>query len=318
MEDIRILILGNSGSGKTTLARELAQQHQLPVLDLDALAWSAPGVRRPLAETAAEMDAFLTENPRWVAEGCYGDLLEMLAPYAREMIFLNPGVDVCVRNCRTRPWEPDKYPSREEQDRMLDYLISWVREYETRNDEFSLARHRAIFHSFAGQRREITNPGGEASGATGPLNRLGMALVPFLLALSAACATAPDQAVVDSQWQREVGWIMQDESLGGVIQMPDTVRLNTPVVATVVTRGSSSCTRADGAEVAGGGAMLRVTPYDRVAPAGTPCTRDLAAFPRQVELRFTAAGSAEVVVVGRGSLPDPTPVQVTRRVTVIP
>mgnify|MGYP001178649844 CR=1 FL=1 len=42
----------------------------------------------------------------------------------------------------------------EEQDKMLEDLISWVREYETREDEYGLAHHRAIYDHFQGTKRE--------------------------------------------------------------------------------------------------------------------------------------------------------------------
>jgi adenylate kinase family enzyme len=309
----RILIFGNSGSGKTTLARSLCRELDLPRLDLDSVAWAGAGVRRAFEESVHEIEAFMAASGGgWVVEGCYGDLLEVAAEHATELHFLNPGVDVCVAHCRARPWEPDKYPNREEQNRMLDFLISWVREYETRTDEYSLARHRAIFERFAGAKREVVAP---ATGIGGGAARAGRTVLTLLaIALLGGCATFPEAA---DEWARHPGWILPNEGLGPVLELPDTVRRGVPVTATVVTRGSSSCTRADGAEVVVAAHELRITPYDRVAPRGTPCTRDLAAFPRAVELRFTGTGEVRVIVIGRDA-PDGEPVEVTRRVTVLP
>lgn len=151
----RILIFGNSGSGKTTMARRLAEAHGLPCLDLDLLAWAEPGVRRPLAASEADIRAFTDRHADWVVEGCYGDLVELVVPLCTEMRFLNPGVDTCVAHCRARPWEPEKYPTKEAQDEMLELLVSWVRAYETRDDEYSLARHRRIFDAFEGAKEEV-------------------------------------------------------------------------------------------------------------------------------------------------------------------
>jgi hypothetical protein len=152
----RIVIFGSSGSGKTTMARALARQHRLAHLDLDSLAWDSPGVRRSPEASALAIQEFLGLHAEWVVEGCYGDLLEHVVPAATEVRFLNPGVEVCVSNCRARPWEPEKYPSPEAQDQMLGFLLTWVRDYETRSDEYSLARHRRIFESFPGKKREFT------------------------------------------------------------------------------------------------------------------------------------------------------------------
>lgn len=151
----RILIFGNSGSGKTTLARTLAEETGLVHLDLDQLAWQSPGVRRPLGESEAAIDAFVGEHSGWIVEGCYGDLLEAVLPHCTEIRFLNPGVESCVAHCRARPWEPDKYPSKAAQDEKLEFLLGWVRDYETRTDEYSLARHRAIYDRFEGRKMEI-------------------------------------------------------------------------------------------------------------------------------------------------------------------
>jgi adenylate kinase family enzyme len=150
----RIVIFGNSGSGKSTMARQLSRERGLPHLDLDSLAWASPGVRRSLEESAAEIRAYLDANESWIAEGCYGDLIELILPNATEVRFLNPGIDVCIANCRARPWEPEKYPSKEEQDARLAFLLDWVRGYETRTDEYSLSRHRGLFDSFKGSKRE--------------------------------------------------------------------------------------------------------------------------------------------------------------------
>lgn len=153
----RIIIFGNSGSGKTTMARSLAQAHGLAHLDLDSLAWDSPGVRRPLEQSARAIRDFVHAQSAWILEGCYGDLLEVALPSCTELRFLNPGVETCVANCRARPWEPEKYPSPEAQDQMLAFLLDWVRAYETRSDEYSLARHQAIFESFHGPKREFTS-----------------------------------------------------------------------------------------------------------------------------------------------------------------
>lgn len=154
----RIVIIGNSGSGKSTLAQALASRHGLAHLDLDTVAWlpAIPPSRRALVESAAAIDAFRAEHTGWVMEGCYADLAELALPHATQLLFLNPGVEACIAQCRLRPWEPHKYSSPAAQDRNLAMLLDWVRGYETREDEFSLRRHRALFEGFNGAKREYT------------------------------------------------------------------------------------------------------------------------------------------------------------------
>lgn len=152
----KTVIFGNSGSGKSTLAIALARRHDAAHLDLDTIAWQAeqPTVRADFAESRAALLRFIENNESWIIEGCYSDLLREATNYCTELIFLNPGVEACVANCRARPWEPHKYATLEAQNENLKMLIDWVREYEIREDEFSLQAHRRLFDSFAGTKVE--------------------------------------------------------------------------------------------------------------------------------------------------------------------
>ncbi len=155
---MRIVLLGNAGSGKTTMARRLADDRDIPQLSLDDIAWRTEGERKPLEESLRELESFIAANTEWIIEGCYADLVEAALPYCSELRFLNPGIPVCVAHCRNRPWEPDKFTSADAQDAMLEALIAWVQEYETREDEFGLRRHREVFDGFAGWKMEYRGP----------------------------------------------------------------------------------------------------------------------------------------------------------------
>jgi len=151
---LKIILLGNSGAGKSTMARRLIGSSNIPCLSLDDIAWSASAQRRPLADSIADLTAFIAAHEQWIIEGCYGDLVEAALPYCTELRFLNPGVDICLEHCKQRPWEPEKFASPEAQNAVLDYLLNWAAEYETRDDEFGLKRHRQIFDAFSGLKRE--------------------------------------------------------------------------------------------------------------------------------------------------------------------
>jgi len=153
----RIVIFGNSGSGKSTLAKRFARDPAVHHLDLDTLAWETPGVRKEPSESGAALHAFVSDHEQWVIEGCYGSLLVEAMKMASEVLFLNPGVEACQENCRSRPWEPHKYPSKEAQDANLEMLLDWVAEYETRTDEFSLSAHQELFESIEGNKRVVTS-----------------------------------------------------------------------------------------------------------------------------------------------------------------
>jgi len=153
----KIVIFGNSGSGKTTLATKLVNETGLAYLDLDDIAWASPGVRKSTEESLKELNPFMDSPGGWIIEGCYGSLLEETTSTCTEMYFLNPGIEACVRNNISRPWEPHKYASEEAQNHNLEMLQIWVNEYETRTDEYSLSCHRNIFEGFTGEKQEITS-----------------------------------------------------------------------------------------------------------------------------------------------------------------
>ena len=155
----KILIFGNSGSGKSTLAKKLKTLFDLEHLDLDSLAWeeTQPPTRKALSESISILDIFMSKHNSWVIEGCYADLLTYVSQSVNEIIFLNPGHEICIARCKSREWEPHKYESKDAQDKNLDMLIHWVKEYDNREDEFSMKSHKSLFSSFFGKKTEITN-----------------------------------------------------------------------------------------------------------------------------------------------------------------
>ena len=168
---MRIAIVGNSGSGKSTLAAQIAAAgstakavkntaaHSIATLDLDTVAWE-PGqvaVGRSPEAAAADVRAFCSTYDRWVVEGCYGTLVAQAVEYSPILLFIDPGIEACLANCRSRPWEPHKYASKAEQDGKLEYLLSWVRGYYTRVDELSLHAHQALFESYRGLKLRLAH-----------------------------------------------------------------------------------------------------------------------------------------------------------------
>jgi adenylate kinase family enzyme len=152
----KIVIFGNSGSGKTTLAKKYAEKYQCTHLDLDTLAWldTQPPTRQPIDISHRQLKTFTNENKNWIIEGCYADLLAHVIDQASEIIFLNPGTETCIKNCYSRPWEPHKYKTVEEQDKNLVMLINWIKNYDKREDEFSLKTHALLFQQFSGKKTE--------------------------------------------------------------------------------------------------------------------------------------------------------------------
>ncbi len=154
---MRIAIIGNSGSGKSTLARRLAAFYAAQVLDLDTVAWEPGEIARPRSpvEAAAEVRRFCDAAERWIVEGCYATLVGVALEYEPHLLFLDPGLEQCLANCRARPWEPHKYSSKAEQDEKLAFLLSWVADYYRRDGEMSHPGHHALFQSYTGPKQHL-------------------------------------------------------------------------------------------------------------------------------------------------------------------
>ena len=152
---MRVAVIGNSGSGKSTLARQLANANNAALLDLDTVAWVQGQIAAPQDPTiaAAAVEFFCLTNPSWVVDGCYASLVEVALNHQPHLIFLDPGEEQCVANCRSRPWEPHKYDSMVEQNERLPFLIAWVQNYYVRQGDMSHAEHVSLFESYAGPKQ---------------------------------------------------------------------------------------------------------------------------------------------------------------------
>lgn len=152
---MKTILLGNAGAGKSTLSKRLIATQPAARLSLDEVAFQQGAQRRPLQDSLADVRLFMADNESWIIEGCYADIIEPVLSECDELIFLNPGVEVCIAHCRARLWEPEKFSSREEQDENLENLLEWVATYDTRSDEYGLRRHRALYEAFDGKKREF-------------------------------------------------------------------------------------------------------------------------------------------------------------------
>jgi len=84
----RVVVVGSSCSGKTTFARELAAILGAPHVELDALHWGPGWVPKPESEFARLTDA-ATATPRWVVDGNYRVVREIVWPRATSIVWLN-------------------------------------------------------------------------------------------------------------------------------------------------------------------------------------------------------------------------------------
>lgn len=151
------VIVGNVGSGKTTLSQAISTVEQIPVLDLDTIYWEKNVIAVPRARELVlkSLSQFCVRYPRWVIEGCYGDIIEAALAHQPKLLFLQPGKDVCLSNCRNRIWQPHKYKSKAEQDAYLEVFLPWIASYYERDGPMSLKEHLALFEAYRGPKQML-------------------------------------------------------------------------------------------------------------------------------------------------------------------
>jgi adenylate kinase family enzyme len=84
----RVVVIGTSCAGKTTLARRVAQAIGSPHVELDAIHWLPGWVEAPEEEFRSAVRK-RTEGPRWVVDGNYTKVQDIVWSRATDAIWLN-------------------------------------------------------------------------------------------------------------------------------------------------------------------------------------------------------------------------------------
>jgi len=85
----RVSVVGNSGSGKTTLARELASSLAVPHIELDAM-FHQPGWQELGRDEFRQRVVEATAAPRWVVDGNYGAVRDIVWEAADTVVWVDP------------------------------------------------------------------------------------------------------------------------------------------------------------------------------------------------------------------------------------
>jgi adenylate kinase family enzyme len=84
----RFVVLGISGAGKSSFSRALATKLDLPHVELDALFWGPGWQPKPDATFHALTEAAVSA-PRWVVDGNYSSVRDIVWPRATVAVWLN-------------------------------------------------------------------------------------------------------------------------------------------------------------------------------------------------------------------------------------
>lgn len=117
---MKISIIGNCGSGKTTLAEKIAEECQIPHLQLDRLWFVAGGhlidpnnpqekerVRNDMKE---RVEQFCLENTDWVCDGWHSKIQPPIAAAADQIVFLDIPLRRRVWNHLYRIFTTERHP----------------------------------------------------------------------------------------------------------------------------------------------------------------------------------------------------------------
>ena len=85
----KVVVIGNPGSGKTTAARRLARSLDAAHLELDSVYHQADWRPLPAEELRARVRDFCAAHPRWVVDGNYSAVREVLWTAADTVVWLD-------------------------------------------------------------------------------------------------------------------------------------------------------------------------------------------------------------------------------------
>jgi len=85
---MRFLVVGTSGAGKSTFAEALGKAAECPHIELDRFYWGPGWEAVPHAQFERAVLAAI-EGERWVADGNYSAVRDVLWPRATQVVWLN-------------------------------------------------------------------------------------------------------------------------------------------------------------------------------------------------------------------------------------
>jgi adenylate kinase family enzyme len=89
----RIAVVGTSGCGKSTIARHLSQRLGVSHIELDALYWGPNWIPIP-ADQFKEKVSAATAQPRWICDGNYSPVRDLVCSRATTVVWLNYSLSV--------------------------------------------------------------------------------------------------------------------------------------------------------------------------------------------------------------------------------
>jgi len=150
----RLSVVGTAGSGKTTLACQIADQLEIPHVELDALYWGPEWSPAPLQLFRARVTDAVQEE-RWVVDGNYSKVRDIVWGRAETVIWLDYELPVIlwrlVRRTLRRSIKRHQlwHGNRESLSRALfsrESIVLWaLKTYRRRRREYSALFNEATY-----------------------------------------------------------------------------------------------------------------------------------------------------------------------------
>lgn len=148
----RTLVIGNSGSGKSWFSQRLADRMKCRAFDLDFFHWEPGGCHQARdSDLALQLVRQAAATDGWVIEGVYGRLAQEALSRASALVWLDPPVEECLVNLRTRGLR------RGGDAEAFAALLAWAADYPDRLTSSSRQGHHRLFHEFPGQKLHLAN-----------------------------------------------------------------------------------------------------------------------------------------------------------------
>jgi adenylate kinase family enzyme len=153
----RIVIVGNSGSGKSYLVESLSKIYSISIIHLDQLFWMPGGFneKRSKDEVQNEVEQKIKGDP-WIAEGVFGELVELFLPRTQTLIYLDVSWSVCDTSLKARGSESSRQLEPAKAEENFRNLLLWAEQYWKRTDLRSHTGHLRLFNNFTGLKFRFT------------------------------------------------------------------------------------------------------------------------------------------------------------------
>ena len=152
----RVMVIGTSCSGKTTLARQISDVLDVPHVELDVLHWGPNWTERPLDDFREAVAAHVSEE-RWVVDGNYGKVRDIVLARATDAVWLNYPFRIVLgralaRTCRRVVTREELFGGNRETFRsafLSRYSIPW---WVVRTHRWRRRQYRELFSVGEGSR----------------------------------------------------------------------------------------------------------------------------------------------------------------------